>query len=85
MTRKGASAVGLSPLLLGHDLGQTPNRGRVVGKDEDGLGLARPVGYLRTVTEVVGRRSDVVDHHLPEGGHRQDEDHLFGEGRYFDT
>ena len=81
MTRKGASAVGPIPLLHAHDPGPTPNQGHAVGKDEDVLGHARPVGFLRTTDlDLDGHLTDAVGRHLQEGGRRQDVGHPLVEG-----
>ena len=77
VTRKGASAVSPIPLRHAHD--PSPSQGHAVGKDEDVLGRARPVGFRRT-TELGGHPSDVVGRHLQDDGHRQDADHHHVEG-----
>ena len=79
VTRKGGSAVGLSPLP--HDPGHALNRGLAVGKDEDVLGLAHLAGYLRS-TERDGHHIDVGGRHLQEDVRHQGEEHHQGEGTY---
>lgn len=76
---KDASVVDPSPLHHAHDPGHTPNPGHAVGKDEDVLGRARPVGLLRT-TDLAGHHSDAVGRHHQEGGRRQEEDRPHVEG-----
>lgn len=76
VTRKGGSAVGLSPLP--HDPGHALNRGLAVGKDEDVLGLAHLAGYLRS-TERDGHHIDVGGRHLQEDVRHQGEEHHQGE------
>lgn len=78
VTRKGGSAVGLSPLLHVRDPGHAPNRGLAVGKDEDVLGLAHLAGYLRS-TERDGHHIDVGGRHLQEDVRHQGEEHHQGE------
>ena len=80
VTRKGADAVGPRPLLPAPVPGHIPSHGRAVGKDGDGLVLARPVVSLRT-TEVGGRRTDVAERRLQEGGHLLDGGHRLAEGK----
>ena len=77
--RKGAGAVGPSPLRPARDPDLSPHQGLAAEKSEDVLGRVPHVVCLPTA-ENDGHLTDAVGLHLLEDGLRPDEDHPLAEG-----